>query len=328
MRRSIANLLIAGSVYNVEPNGPREDPYVLVYDHKVTNGKVVRVLTMHRPRKFNAWTEPMLRSMQTAFMKAEEDPMVHGLVVTGSGNYYCAGVHLAGTLKIAAPSKLREEIFRGNKSVFEAFLLFKKPLVVAANGPAIGASVTSATLCDGIICCSAATFSTPFYRLGVTPEGCSSVMFERLMGKSIAERMLGKEGYTPDGPDAVKIGLAIKCVPNVDLPSLRIAPGTVKISADQFLAERPMTSLVSEAIDYVSNVDPKARKIAGKFLRTEGLVSELVEVNIRESRDLAQAFTSARFLKAQEDFAYSKKRTGQALAFKVARTTRPLWNLF
>ena len=84
-----------------------------------------------------------------------------------------------------------------NQALFNLFLDFPKPILIAVNGPALGASVTSATLCDGIIASDKATFSTPFAALGVTPEGCSSVQFARLMGEENAERMLGREGWRP-----------------------------------------------------------------------------------------------------------------------------------
>ena len=61
-------------------------------------------------------------------------------------------------------------------------------------GHAVGASVTSATLADSIVALEGTTFSTPFAALGICPEGCSSVNFERIMGKEAAERMLGPEG--------------------------------------------------------------------------------------------------------------------------------------
>ena len=49
---------------------------------------------------------------------------------------------------------------------------------MAANGPAIGASVTSATTCDAILTSEKATFNVPFAALGIPPEGCSSIHFE------------------------------------------------------------------------------------------------------------------------------------------------------
>lgn len=53
-----------------------------------------------------------------------------------------------------------------------------------------GASVTSATLCDGIIASDQASFLTPFKRLGIPPEGCSSVHFARVMRPDVARLML------------------------------------------------------------------------------------------------------------------------------------------
>ena len=55
-----------------------------------------------------------------------------------------------------------------------------------------GASVTSASLTDGIIASDRASFLTPFTKLCITPEGCSSFWFYELMGKENADRMLVK----------------------------------------------------------------------------------------------------------------------------------------
>ena len=92
------------------------------------------------------------------------------------------------------PRKLHELIRSNNERVFNTFIEFPKPLIVAVNGPAIGSCVTTATLCDAILASEKATFSTPFAALGIPPEGCSSVLFERIMGKDFARKMLD-EGY-------------------------------------------------------------------------------------------------------------------------------------
>ena len=73
-------------------------------------------------------------------------------------------------MQMKHPRKLHEFIVKNNAAIFDAFLDFPKPLIVAANGPAIGACVTSATLCDAIIASEKATFSTPFAKLGIVPE--------------------------------------------------------------------------------------------------------------------------------------------------------------
>jgi hypothetical protein len=68
--------------------------------------------------------------------------------------------------QVMHPQKLHGFIVKNNAAIFNAFIEFPKPILVAVNGPAIGACVTSATLCDGIIASEKATFSTPFAKLG------------------------------------------------------------------------------------------------------------------------------------------------------------------
>ena len=62
-----------------------------------------------------------------------------------------------------------------------------------------------------------ATFNVPFSRLGIVPEGCSSVHFAKLMGEKNAERMLGPEGWVPTAEEALEAGLITKVVPHEDL---------------------------------------------------------------------------------------------------------------
>jgi Delta3-Delta2-enoyl-CoA isomerase len=57
-------------------------------------------------------------------------------------------------------------------------------------GPAIGFGVTTLALCDVVYSVPHATFKTPFMQLGFCAEGCSSLLFPRIMGPSRANEML------------------------------------------------------------------------------------------------------------------------------------------
>ncbi len=262
---------------------------------QTTNG--VTTLTMNNPRRLNGWTLEMLAELRRAFAEAARDPSTRAVVLTGAGDYYCAGVNLAGSIRLAHPAKLHAFIIESNRTLFEMFLNFPKPIVAAVNGPAIGASVTSATLCNAIITTERATFSTPFSALGVTPEGCSSVVFPRMLGPS-AERMLGPEGWKPTGKQAVEIGLALRCVPPADL-------------LDE--AHRQARA----AID-----DGDGRRYPLGMSR-----QELLEINARESTVLATAFLRPEFLQAQFEFLWRKKKRPLALAFLALAKTQPAWRL-
>lgn len=257
----------------------------------------VTTLTMNDPRRLNGWTLEMLTELKRAFAQAAGDAATQALVLTGAGDYYCAGVNLAGSLRLAHPAKLHAFIIESNRALFEMFLDFPKPIIAAVNGPAIGASVTAATLCNAIIASERATFSTPFAALGVTPEGCSSVVFPRLLGAS-AERMLGPEGWKPTGKEAVEIGLAQRCVAPAELLEA---------------AHRQARSWIEDG--------------TGRTYPLGMQREALLEINTRESTVLATAFLRPAFLRAQSAFLWRKKKRPLALAFFALATTQPAWRL-
>jgi len=256
----------------------------------------VTTLTMNRPKRLNGWTMEMMDALKKHFKTAAEDKDTRVLVLTGADPYYCAGVNLSATMKLEHPRKLRAMIEEHNQSLFDMFLDFPKPILVAVNGPAIGASVTSATLCDGIIASEKATFSTPFTALKVTPEGCSSVHFARLMGEANAERMLGAEGWRPTAREALDAGLIQLAVPHDTLGEEAQRVAKEWIASDVHRSFRGGSSL-----------------------------EELKAINARESAILADTFLGAPFIKAQFVFLKSKKKWGPAAMFLVMLLTRPLW---
>jgi len=259
----------------------------------------VTTLTMNTPKKLNGWTQEMMLALKESFERLAKDPETKVAVLTGADPYYCAGVNLSSTLKPMHPKVLHGLIVKNNAQVFNNFIEFPKPLLIAANGPAIGACVTSATLCDGIVASEKATFTTPFARLGIPPEGCSSVHFERIMGKKNAERMLGKEGWIPTAKEAKEAGFVMEVVPHEQL-MLR-----AQEIAEKWAKEGKVRNLVAS-----------------------GQVEEYKAVNLKESRDLADAFLAYPFLDAQYRFLKSKGKSQTAAMFWILKTTRPIWSKF
>ena len=259
----------------------------------------VTTLTMNTPKRLNGWTQQMMDALKEGLKIAARDDETRVLILTGADPYYCAGVNLAATLQLQHPRKLHAMIVEHNQALFDTFLDFPKPILVAVNGPAIGASVTSATLCDGIIASETATFSTPFAALGVPPEGCSSVHFARIMGPSNADRMLGKEGWKPTAGEALEAGL-VQWV----------------VAHDKLLEE-------SHRIAQEWIASGTVRSFRGGSGR-----DELKAVNANESVKLTDAFLSAPFIRAQFKFLRSKKKWGPAAMFLTMLISRPLWSRF
>lgn len=261
---------------------------------QLTDG--VLTLTMNDPKRLNGWTAQMVPALMEALSNAASNDEVRVVILTGIDPYYSAGVNLGGSLKLAHPKELHAQIVERNEALFNAFIRFPKPILVAANGPMIGACVTTATLCNGIIASEKATFSTPFHALGVPPEGCSSVVFPRLMGAN-AGRMLGREGWKPTAAEALEIGLVQWVVPHSDLLPQ---------------AQRIARQWIEEGV--------------GRSYPTGLSREELEQTNARESVNVADAFLSPPFLMGQYRFLRSRKKHQLAAMFLTLRLTHPAWS--
>lgn len=261
----------------------------------VENG--VATLRMNQPKRLNGWTQPMQADLRAALAAAAQDANIGAVVLTGTGSdYYSAGVDLSGALRLRHPRELRRLIVAANLELFDQFIRFPKPILVAVNGRAIGAPVTSATLCDAIIASEHASFETPFARVGLPAEGCSSVTFPRLLGEEAATRMLGPEGWKPTAREALEVGL-IDAV----------------VSSDALMPEAQR-----RAERWIAEGKPRTCKAGADR-------AELQRINAAESERVADAFLSAAFLMGRYRFLRSRGKTGPALAFLALRITRPAW---
>ena len=257
----------------------------------------VQIIRFANEKKLNAWTMPLMKKFFETLQTAASDPDVGGVVVTGNGNYYSAGVDLSSLIKPMAPSKLVRDLRDKNELTFATFLNFPKPIVAAVNGPAIGAAVTSTILMDRLLCNESASFSLPFAKLGVPPEGCSSVTWAEKLGATNAERMLGPENWIPSGKEAFDAGLVDELVPG---------------DAD---------ALVARAVEVC-----RERIAAGGGRRFDAAELErLLKVNADESAQLANDFVSPKFLNAMYEFNIKRKKSDLVRAFWFAKATLPLW---
>ncbi|KAB0372310.1 hypothetical protein FD755_016102 [Muntiacus reevesi] len=76
------------------------------------------------------------------------------------------------------------------RNFVNTFIQFKKPIVVAVNGLAIGLGASILPLCDVVWANEKAWFQTPYTTFGQSPDGCSTVMFPKIMGGASANEML------------------------------------------------------------------------------------------------------------------------------------------
>jgi len=152
------------------------------------------LITLAQPKKLNAMSGVTYQEIPKALEKAaKSDVTVVGII--GEGKFYTSGNDMSAMAKNMADSDMTpEELSRKTNAIFQAFvdtlIDFPKPICAMVNGPAIGIGVTQLPLCDLVWASDSAYFRTPFTQLGLTPEGCSSYLFPKIMGTSMANELL------------------------------------------------------------------------------------------------------------------------------------------
>jgi enoyl-CoA hydratase/carnithine racemase len=213
----------------IEPNA---GPAVLTRD----DGRV-RVLTMNRPAKLNAFNTALFAGLADALEAAAADPGVSVAVLTGAGRAFSAGADLTdmGRARPAREGEAAGDNPFGRLQV--AAESFPKPLVAAVNGVGVGLGFTILGYCDFIFVARSARLRTPFTQLGLSPEASSSFLFPLRMGwQNAASALLAGEWF--DAQRAVDCGLAREvCDDDVVLPAA--------IAFATELAEGPLESLMA-----------------------------------------------------------------------------------
>ncbi len=86
----------------------------------------------------------------------------------------------------------------------------------------------------------------------------------------------------------------------------------------------PHDALLEEAQRIAEEWIAEGRK---RTYRDGATLDELLAINARESKQIADAFLGSKFLAGQFRFLWKKKKRGPALVFLALRVTRPVWSL-
>lgn len=198
----------------------------------------IATITLNRPDARNAYSEPMIASMKAAFAQAERDPEVRVVVLTGAGDSFSAGGDLALMRDHAGmfegdPAELRQRYLDGIHQVPEIFARFRKPVVAAMNGAAVGAGLDLACMCDIRIASARAKFGSTFVQLGLIPGDGGAYFLAKIVGFPRALELI-LTGRLIDAIEAERIGLVHEIVePSFVLPkAYEIARSIAKLPAE------------------------------------------------------------------------------------------------
>lgn len=248
----------------------------------------VALVTLNRPEALNSFTRQMHQDLWAALDRAEANPQMRALVVTGAGRGFCAGADLSefdfapgpDLVKRADPGPVIEQAF--NPTVRRLQKL-RMPTIAAVNGVAAGAGASLAMTCDIAIAAPGASFIQAFSKIGLIPDaGGSWFLVERLgLARAMALAMTGDKLAAAQAKewglvwevsdDCVAAALALaerlSTMPTRALVATRalLRDASTRTLDQQLDAERDTQSALGRTHDYIEGVTAFLEKRPARF---------------------------------------------------------------
>jgi methylglutaconyl-CoA hydratase len=217
----------------------------------LTVAGAVATITFTRPQKSNAYDKAMLRALDDADRRAEQDTSVRVVMLRGEGKHFCAGADLGPADEASAGERAP-----GVAEVCLRLSDLPKPTVALIQGACLGGGMAFACCCDIVIAARDAFFSMPESRIGFSPTPLIPFVL-RAVGERNAKRIL-MSGARLSADEALRVGLVSEiCEPQnmeqslagVVSSLLQSAPGavaTIKAQSARLRGQAPTAALLAE----------------------------------------------------------------------------------
>lgn len=198
----------------------------------------VATITLNRPDRLNAWTPAMDLEVRHAVERAEADPEVVGIVITGAGRAFCAGADMTSLTDVidgpvaghdteSDPEGFTAVSDTGDLAGQYTYLLAcSKPIVAAINGTIAGMAVPVALCCDIRFMAEDGVLVTAFAQRGLVAELGISWLLPRLVGPAVALDLLLSSRHVL-GIEAAQLGVV-----NAAMPAEEVVPCAVRYIED------------------------------------------------------------------------------------------------
>ncbi len=217
----------------------------------------VLTITLNRPERLNACPPQMAQELFDALSGLGD---ARAVLLRGEGRAFCSGADLAANAEssISGGERARASLLRYYNPMIETLVGLPVPVVSEVQGPAAGIGCSIALAADFTLVGKSGYFLQAFVNIGLVPDGGSSWLLPRLIGRAQAARMM-MLGERIAGEEAARLGLVYACVEDDALPhearslAERLAAGpTTALGAMKAVLHRGLqadlaTTLVAEA---------------------------------------------------------------------------------
>ncbi len=223
----------------------------------------VALITMSDPATLNAAGLDMVEELTDAFGRAARETRC--ALLTGEGRAFSSGANLTADYNQDLASFDAGLPLETHHNPFCNLLRdLPIPFVTAVNGLAVGISCSYALLGDIIVAGESAYFLHTFRRIGLAPDGGSTFLLPRTIGRARALEMMMLGEKIP-AAKALDWGLINRCVPDAELmPTALAIADNLAGGATRALAS--MRKLVAQGFDAEWNAAMQAEREAQRTL--------------------------------------------------------------
>ena len=173
-----------------------------------TRGKV-GLVTLNRPKALNALNDDLVDELGLALDAFEGDENIGCVVITGSEKAFAAGADITMMANFSYMDAYKGDYITRN---WERLKTFRKPVIAAVSGFALGGGCEMAMSCDMIFAADTAKFGQPEVKLGIIPGAGGTQRLPRAVGKAKAMDLC-LTGRLMDAAEAEKSGLVARVIP-------------------------------------------------------------------------------------------------------------------
>jgi enoyl-CoA hydratase/carnithine racemase len=250
---------------------------------KTARDGAVLTLTMSQPETRNALTgNTAVDEFVQACDEIRRDRSVRVVILTGEGPVFSSGGNVKDMQRFfqqqISADAIREEYRNGIQRLPRALYNLDVPVIAAVNGPAVGAGLDLACMCDIRIASEKATFAESFVRVGIVPGDGGAWLLPRAVGRAKAAEM-AFTGEAIPAQDALACGLVSRVVAPEALmeTALTIArkiaanPGGVLRMTKRLLREGEQASLdslleISASYQAIAHMEPDHHEAVRAFV--------------------------------------------------------------
>ena len=252
----------------------------------------ITTITLDRPDQLNAWTPQMAEELADAIGRANDDPAVGAIIMTGAGRGFCAGADMNAVFGTRLAGSDPGNDTAGGSGGMPAgvdwvqLIRDSKPIVAAIHGAAVGIGITMVLPADAIVATADAKIGVVFIKVGLVPELASTHFLVQRVGWGAASDLC-LTGRIVRGDEAAALRLVDHVVDDHDA---LIAKATE-------LAEA-----------FAASPTPQARMVK-QLLTVNGAETDLHAVQRLESQLLAECWSTPEHAEAVA--AFTEKRPPQ-----------------